>query len=249
MREVTRRTSASHPITITWLLDGDLLSKPNRTLSTKQRRHTSAKFSPIENISLGEDDEDLEEQDISPPRPQRAILSNFALSSCPGKRVRLDDGVVAAKPGVDRDLKTDLVRISHSGIKTIVNLLSDEELEYLGVSWKDYRKICIELGIYVIRLPIVDGKPPDSCEDVEKILKEIEAIGGNVLCHCRGGIGRAATIACCYLLRKRLVQTPVESVAHLREKRSPKAVETEEQHEFLIKYFAFLQKMRGTISK
>jgi protein-tyrosine phosphatase len=246
MREVTTRTSASHPITITWLLDGDLISKPNTTLSTKQTRHAS---SPIENISLGEEDEDSEEQDLNPPKPQRAILSNFALSSCPGKQVRIDDGVVAKKPGVDRDLKTDLVRISNAGIKTIINLLSDEELEYLGVNWSDYRKICIELGIYVIRLPIVDGKPPDSCEDVERILKEIETIGGNVLCHCRSGIGRAATVACCYLLRKRLVKTPVESVAHLREKRSPKAVETEEQHEFLIKYFAFMQKMRGTISK
>lgn len=247
MRDAAARNSYSHPINITWLLDGDLITKPDRSLSMK-RRHTSSRFSPIENYNVDELSESFEPP-LPSPTPQRAIVSNFAMSSCPGKRVRLDEGIYTSKPAIDRDLRTDLLRISDSGIKTIVNLLSDEELESIGVSWVNYRRICMELGIYIIRLPLEEGKSPNSCEDMERLLKELESIGGNVLCHCRGGIGRAAVIACCYLLRKRLVQTPVESVAHLREKRSPKAVETEEQSDFIIKYFSFLQKMRGTISK
>jgi protein-tyrosine phosphatase len=74
----------------------------------------------------------------------------------------------------------------------------------------------------VLRIPIIEGSCPDSIEDVEHILDGVESIvesGANVLCHCRGGVGRAGLIACCFLLRRRYIVSADRAIQYVRIRR------------------------------
>ena len=53
--------------------------------------------------------------------------------------------------------------------------------------------------------------------------------------HCRGGVGRAGTIAACTLLQRGMVRTSAEAIAYVRARRSG-AVESRRQEEFIKKF-------------
>lgn len=76
------------------------------------------------------------------------------------------------------------------GITTIVNCLNDSELKFLGAPIDEYIEAATRHGVRVLRLPVIEGAAPDSIEEIEVILVEMEKVlsgGKNVLCHCRGG--------------------------------------------------------------
>ena len=201
--------------------------------------------------------------------------------------VRLD-GPVRGRNTVCRDLRTDLSRIKDVGVVCIIwydtirayarlhalthpsSCLDDGELQSLGVSWPDYAQTADELGIDILRIPIPEGLAPlDPAlldEHLSKVIETYTLRGSAVLVHCRGGVGRAGIIACCWLLKLGLCgwlgsatmpESPllVESelvdeetihlvkrlIAVVRTRRSPKAVETYEQVKFLVDYIQFLQ--------
>ena len=104
-----------------------------------------------------------------------------------------------------------------------------------------------------------EGLPPlsPSCLDVYlvSLINTYTLRGIPVLVHCRGGVGRAGVVACCWMIRLGLcgwldadnpfedatldekVITFVEKViAHVRRRRSLKAVETYEQVKFINDY-------------
>jgi protein-tyrosine phosphatase len=140
---------------------------------------------------------------------------------------------------ISRDVCLDLDRIVSFGIKTIICCLDDKELAYLGAPWTQYGQEAERRNIHVIRLPIVEGKAPSSIEDVETVLKELDTKmgpGSHVLCHCRGGIGRAGVMASCYLIRQGICANAHDAIAMVRKRRSPKAIETIEQEQFIHKY-------------
>jgi ADP-ribosyl-[dinitrogen reductase] hydrolase len=92
-------------------------------------------------------------------------------------------------------------------------------------------------------LPIVDVSIPDERFEQEwkgagnklrKILRE----GGAVLVHCRGGLGRAGTIAARLLVE--LGIAPPKAIANVRAVR-PGAIETREQEEFVLSMNATLE--------
>ena len=57
---------------------------------------------------------------------------------------------------------------------------------------------------------------------------------GNVLLHCVGGLGRSGMVAASYLRSKGL---PVhQALAEVRSVRSPRAIETREQEEFVARF-------------
>jgi ADP-ribosyl-[dinitrogen reductase] hydrolase len=134
----------------------------------------------------------------------------------------------------DRDLATDLDAIRNWGAAAIVTLLQPEELTLLRVE---------RLGEEVLRrnmlwfhLPIVDRSIPDQRFDekwdaVGDELRSILRIGSDVLVHCRGGLGRAGTIASRLLIE--LGMAPETAIARVRAVR-PGAIETSAQKDYVL---------------
>ncbi|KZT68309.1 phosphatases II [Daedalea quercina L-15889] len=141
---------------------------------------------------------------LPPFIPEPPSLGNMYLSSCPGKKVRLS-GPVKGKCGVCRDLRMDFRRIKDYGVVCIVCCLDDEELELLGVPWSEYSNVADELGLDVLRIPTPEGLTPASIPDFDaqltKLIKSYTLNGKPVLVHCRGGVGRAGLVACCWVLK------------------------------------------------
>lgn len=198
-------------------------------------------------------------------------IGDLFLSSCPGKKVRLQ-GPVKGRGGVCRDLEADLNRIKQSGAGCIVCCLDDSELDFLGAPWPEYERCASNAGIDVLRLPIPEGLAPLTAAHLDSHLTDLinryTLQGVPILVHCRGGVGRAGVIACCWIMKLGLcgwideVQKPsipqtytqgtsmvteetlhfIEKVITLvRRRRSVKAVETYEQVKFLVDFVEFLR--------
>ncbi|KAL5528487.1 hypothetical protein ACEPAF_7623 [Sanghuangporus sanghuang] len=131
-------------------------------------------------------------------------LGNLYLSSCPGKKVRLT-GPVKGRGAICRDLRSDLSRMKEIGTACVICCLDDEELDYLGASWNEYVGIANELGLDVLRIPMPEGLTPLSPASLDAQLKHIiesyTLRGLHVLAHCRGGMGRAGLVACCWMIK------------------------------------------------
>jgi protein-tyrosine phosphatase len=115
----------------------------------------------------------------------------------------------------------------------------------------------------VNRLPMPEGLAPISPAYLDahlnQIMDQYTLQGSSVLVHCRGGVGRAGVVACCWLMKLGVcgwvddpspanlqeTYTAVEFVerviTYVRRRRSPKAIETYEQVQFLVEYVEFLR--------
>ncbi|KAF5321223.1 hypothetical protein D9619_001403 [Psilocybe cf. subviscida] len=204
-------------------------------------------------------------------------LGNLLLSSCPGKKVRLD-GPVKGRSAVCRDLESDIKRIKELNVGCIICCLDDEELEFLGSPWSEYLYHTQKYGIDVLRMPIPEGLPPISAALLDKhladVIRRYTLKGVSILVHCRGGVGRAGVIACCWMTRLGLCGWPIPEeevfsplsntgwsaqgkqariafieriIATLRKRRSMKAIETYEQVKFLLDYVEHLESLHGSL--
>jgi ADP-ribosyl-[dinitrogen reductase] hydrolase len=133
----------------------------------------------------------------------------------------------------DRDLMLDLDASSDWGAAAVVTLLEPEELMLLRV--ESLGQEVLRRNMLWFHLPIVDVSIPS-----EKFEQEWD-VGGeelrsilrgklDVLIHCRGGLGRAGTIAARLLIE--LGIEPKKATASVRAAR-PGAIETSEQEEFV----------------
>jgi ADP-ribosyl-[dinitrogen reductase] hydrolase len=132
-----------------------------------------------------------------------------------------------------RDLALDLDRVRDWGAAAIVTLLEPEELVLLKVE---------RLGEEILRrhmlwyhLPIVDVSVPDERFEREWVVagEELRSMLRrrlDVLVHCRGGLGRAGTIAARLLIE--LGMEPTKAIEHVRAVR-PGAIETSDQEKFV----------------
>ncbi|KAI8801846.1 protein-tyrosine phosphatase-like protein [Cladochytrium replicatum] len=188
------------------------------------------------------------------PSPYGGVLKypgtkhgNFALSSCPGKKVRLSTGPVNGRAMINRDLDHDFERLASAGITMVVCCLGDEELEYLGAPWPKYSAAAVRKKIDIVRIPIVEGQCPQTMGELETVLIKIDErvrSGAHVLSHCRGGIGRAGLVACCFLLRNGYLSTADRAIQFVRMRRSPKAIETIMQEDYIRRYEEWIKKQR-----
>jgi ADP-ribosyl-[dinitrogen reductase] hydrolase len=133
----------------------------------------------------------------------------------------------------DRDLALDLDTVRDWGAAAVVTLLEEKELSLLRVE---------RLGKEVLRrkmrwfhLPIVDVSVPDERFEQEwglagEELRSMLRRRLDVLVHCRGGLGRAGTIAARLLVE--LGMEPTKAIASVRAVR-PGAIETV-QKEFVL---------------
>jgi ADP-ribosyl-[dinitrogen reductase] hydrolase len=134
----------------------------------------------------------------------------------------------------DRDLDLDLDAIRDWGAAAVVTLLEAKEFTLLRVE---------RLGEEVTRrnmawfhLPIVDGSIPDEqferqWESAGAELRSILRGGGDVLVHCRGGLGRAGTIGTRLLIE--LGMEPAIAIERVRSER-PGAIETPAQEKYVL---------------
>ena len=152
----------------------------------------------------------------------------LGLTLCPGK-------VASSYAGAPwrRDLALDLDRVATWGAKVVVTLMGDPELRGLNVP--DLGAKVRDRGMDWIQLPIVDGAAPDGAFERRwavfgHLIRSRLAAGERVLIHCRGGLGRAGTVAARLLIEGGM--TPVAAVAAVRAAR-PGAVETRAQETYL----------------
>jgi ADP-ribosyl-[dinitrogen reductase] hydrolase len=91
--------------------------------------------------------------------------------------------------------------------------------------------------MFWFHLPVVDASIPDERFEHRWIvageeLRSLLGRGLDVLVHCRGGLGRAGTIAARLLIE--LGMEPTNAIATVRRVR-PGAIETSDQEKFLLR--------------
>ena len=155
-------------------------------------------------------------------------FGRVGITFCPGK---YDPRAIAG--AWDRDLARDLDTIRDWGAVAVVTLLEPKELTLLRVE---------RLGEEILRrnmlwfhLPIVDVSVPDERFEREWVVagEELRSILRrrlDVLVHCRGGLGRAGTIAARLLIE--LGMEPTKAIERVRAVR-PGAIQTNDQERFV----------------
>jgi ADP-ribosyl-[dinitrogen reductase] hydrolase len=135
----------------------------------------------------------------------------------------------------NRDLALDLDAVRDWGAVAVVTLLESHEFELLRVE---------RLGEEVSRrdmewfhLPIVDTRIPDNdfeqkWEIAGEKLRSILRDGSDLVVHCRGGLGRAGTIAARLLIE--LGVEPEEAIERVRAARGSGAIENDRQEMYVL---------------
>lgn len=156
-------------------------------------------------------------------------FGRVGITFCPGKYDRH-----ATSGYWDRDLSLDLDAIRDWGAAAVVTLVEPKELIILRV--ERLGEEVLRRGMLWFHLPIVDVSTPD-----EGFERQWE-VAGNELCtllrsgldvviHCRGGLGRAGTIAARLLIE--LGTEPATAIRQVRVVR-PGAIETREQETYVL---------------
>jgi ADP-ribosyl-[dinitrogen reductase] hydrolase len=156
-------------------------------------------------------------------------FGRIGITFCPGKYD--PHGMSGAW---DRDLALDLDAISDWGAAAVVTLLEPKELMLLRV--EGLGQEISRRNMLWFHLPIADVSIPS-----EKFEQAWDVAGGelrsilrrklDVLVHCRGGLGRAGTIAARLLVE--LGMEPRKAIASVRLAR-PGAIETSDQERFVL---------------
>lgn len=150
---------------------------------------------------------------------------------CPGKR----GGSVYGRPWA-RDLEADLDVVQRWGARAVLTLIEDHEMTSLGVP--ELGESIGSRGIAWHHLPIVDVTAPSRSFEQKwpvagRAAVDVLTQGGKVLVHCRGGLGRAGTVAACLLVE--FGATPRDAIRQVRDAR-PGAIETREQERYVAAY-------------
>ena len=146
----------------------------------------------------------------------------IGITLCPGKT----DPAGMSGPWA-RDLDADLDVIQHWGATAVISLITDEELDFLSV--RDLPGAVRDRHMEWWHAPIPDGRPPgpdfeDAWAVAGEAIRDRLGLGFDVLVHCRGGLGRAGTVAARLLVE--LGASPDDAIRRVRDARSPHAIET-----------------------
>lgn len=156
---------------------------------------------------------------------------HLGLTLCPGKK---GDSVFGA--GWDRDLDIDLDAIKAWGAQAVVTLVEDSELELLSVTGLGDATRARGMDWHHFPIPDLDVPTPKAKAHWRQLAPRLHSIletGGRVLVHCRGGLGRAGTVAALLLVDRG--HPAGEAMALVRAARSG-AIETPVQERFVRDY-------------
>lgn len=155
-------------------------------------------------------------------------LGRIGISFCPGK------WQAAAMTGAwARDLEVDLDTVAEWGALAVVTLVEAQELVALRV--ENIGAAVAARGMRWFHLPIPDVTAPGpSFEvgwlDAGSVLRAILRGGGDVFVHCKGGLGRAGTVAARLLVE--LGVDPEQAIADVRVARAG-AIQVAEQEAYV----------------
>lgn len=160
-----------------------------------------------------------------------AATGAIGITFCPGKKQN------NAMSGTwDRDLGVDLDAIKAWGAATIVTLIEPHEINALMVD--GIRQETVSRGMEWLHMPITDVLIPDERfttawrEHGPRLISAICA-GQRVLVHCKGGLGRAGTVAALMLVELGIgADQAIEAVRKVRRG----AIETTGQEAFVRRY-------------
>lgn len=142
----------------------------------------------------------------------------------------------AAMTGIwHRDLLLDLEAIRQWGASDLITLLEPQEFEELNIVELPQRVGAS--GLHWHGLPITDGASPDSrflepWASLGPTLVDGLKSGKRVVVHCKGGLGRAGTVACLLLLDSGAAADANQAMEKVRAVRRG-AIETAAQEDFL----------------
>lgn len=158
------------------------------------------------------------------------VAGTIGITLCPGK---VQPGGVSGS--WERDLRIDIQAVKSWSATAWLNLLTPKEM--LDLKVEDLEVAVKGSGIRYYCLPIEDGDIPDatfekSWETVGTQLREELLQGGEILIHCKGGLGRSGMIAA-RLIVELGATTPEEAIRKVRASR-PGAIETHAQEKHVL---------------
>lgn len=172
------------------------------------------------------------------------LPGRVGLTFAPGKRSNSKWG----RYRWERDLEQDLVRlVEHHRVDVLVCLLEDHELARYGIP--DLLSEARAHGLFVLRLPILDGGVLPDLKPVQKVVKQMTShldAGQNVVVHCAGGLGRTGTVAGCWLVSQGM--SAIEAIDTLHRVRSRNCPETTEQEKFIAVFAERLGEFKRVMS-
>lgn len=148
---------------------------------------------------------------------------------CPGKQ-----GDSTFSTDWARDLSADVAAIRDWGATAVVTLIEKEEFELLGV--QALPEAILAAGLEWHHLPVKDVSAPAAEFETRWVyagarVRERLRAGERVLVHCRGGLGRAGSVAARLLVE--FGATPAAAITQVRAAR-PRAIETREQEQWVL---------------
>ena len=155
----------------------------------------------------------------------------LGLTLCPGKK-----GESVFGDRWDRNLDIDLDVIKSWGTKAVVTLIEEAEFRQLSVT--GLGDALLAQGIEWHHFPICNLNAPTAAamirwRTLSPHLHSIFESGGRVLLHCRGGLGRAGTIAALLLIER---GRSAHDAVHIVRRAMPGAVATDRQERFLSEW-------------
>jgi protein-tyrosine phosphatase len=164
----------------------------------------------------------------------------LGMSLCPGKKDVGWSGSIWC-----RDLDIDAQAIKNWGASVWLNLMEECDIEDVELTADMFRNKTAELGIDYIHFPIVDQEAPTLeieklwIEQINPVLIKKLANGEKIFIHCRGGLGRTGIIAARLLFDSGVNVPPTaeDLIAVVRKARSPNAIETDVQENWVAAFY------------
>lgn len=147
---------------------------------------------------------------------------------------------VMPRPHGSGRLEDEIRTLRSAGVEVLVCLLTDEEVEELGLEGEQARSEAN--GIDYIAFPIPDREVPEPGPATEQFINQLAGIlksGKYVAIHCRMGIGRSALVAACALVV--LGESVDAAFEEIFEARGWPVPDTEEQRAWVEQFAAARQ--------